>query len=399
MLRTDLLELIRHGESSRLEFKRDDITPQDCAKAMVALANAQGGHLLLGVEDDGNVSGLTRQDADEWVVEIARSKVRPPLDPGTELLRDVAGRDVLVVTVEPGYAVHARWHNQSLQYFLRVGRSSREASAEEQARLLQRRGDSRAELRPVSGIDAQGLDRRRLEWYFGRVREQPLPTDEPGWDRLLRNTELLVEGVDRPVASVAGALLFAPAVGRVLPHSRIDATAYAGMTKAYETQAAEQLSGPLTALVGESGVVDAGLVEQAVSFVQRNTQRTVEWSGPRRADRPVYPDLVLREVVVNALVHRDYSMTASDIELSVYSDRLEVISPGRLPNGVTPDAMRDGVRASRNQILKDTMRDLGYVDHRGLGVPFKIIAGMRAHNGTNPDLEERGESFLVRLRT
>lgn len=105
----------------------------------------------------------------------------------------------------------------------------------------------------------------------------------------------------------------------------------------------------------------------------------------------------MREAVVNAVVHRDYSLTATDVELTIYGDRLEVVSPGRLPNGVTPDAMRDGVRASRNQLLKDTMRDLGFVDHMGLGVPRKIIAGMRQHNGTEPDLLEMEERFLVRL--
>ncbi|MGF1647800.1 MAG: ATP-binding protein [Kineosporiaceae bacterium] len=143
--------------------------------------------------------------------------------------------------------------------------------------------------------------------------------------------------------------------------------------------------------------VDAGLVEQVLAFVRRNTGTSATLVEGRRSERPTYPDDVVRETVVNAIVHRDYSLAASDIELTVYSDRLEVVSPGRLPNGVTPEAMRDGVRASRNQLVKDTMRDLGYVEHMGLGVPRKIVAGMRAHNGTDPDLVEQGERFTVRL--
>ena len=113
-----------------------------------------------------------------------------------------------------------------------------------------------------------------------------------------------------------------------------------------------------------------------------------------------YPMEVLREAVVNALVHRDYLLSATTIELSVYADRLELISPGRLPNGINPDRMRIGCRAARNHLIKDTMRDYGYMEHMGMGIPRKIIRGMRAHNGTEPELiaDSGGEQFILRLR-
>jgi ATP-dependent DNA helicase RecG len=143
---------------------------------------------------------------------------------------------------------------------------------------------------------------------------------------------------------------------------------------------------------------EPGLVEQAMSFVRRNTGVTAELvGGTRRVERPVFPDDVIREAVVNALVHRDYMLSSSDVELVVYSDRLEIVSPGRLPNGITPERMRVGCRAARNQLLKDVMRDYGYLEHMGMGVPRKIIKGMKAHNGTEPDLIEFEESFTVRL--
>lgn len=399
VFRAELLELIRNGESSTVEFKRDDITRQDAAKAMVALANTRGGRLLLGVEDDGGVSGVTRQEIDEWIVNIGRDKIRPPLVPVIETVRDVEpGRHVAIVTIDPGYAVHARWHNGALTYYLRVGRQSREASTEELARLQQQRGDVRAELRPVPGLPARDLDRGRLVHYFGDVRGQPLPVDDEAWERLLLNTEYAVEGVGGPVASLAGAVLFAADVGRRLPFAGVDCVALAATEKDYAARERATVRAPLAPLPGDLGRVDAGLVEQVLAFVQRNTGVTADLDeGGRRTERAAYPRDVMREAVVNAVVHRDYSLTATDIELTIYSDRLELVSPGRLPNGVTTEAMRDGVRASRNQLLKDTMRDLGYVEHMGLGVPRKIIAGMRAHNGTDPDLEESEERFLVRL--
>jgi ATP-dependent DNA helicase RecG len=117
----------------------------------------------------------------------------------------------------------------------------------------------------------------------------------------------------------------------------------------------------------------------------------------RRIEKPTYPPEVLREAVVNALIHRDYLLTSTDIELAVYNDRLEIISPGRLPNGITPERMRTGCRAARNQLLKDVMRDYRYLEHMGMGVPRKIIIGMMAHNGSVPGLVEEQERFILRL--
>ena len=105
----------------------------------------------------------------------------------------------------------------------------------------------------------------------------------------------------------------------------------------------------------------------------------------------------MREAIVNALVHRDYSIAGTDIMLAIYSDRLEVVSPGRLPNTVTLDGMKEGMRYARNQMLVNIMRDYGHVDARGMGVRSKIIPGMRAHNGTEPDLIEEESRFVVRL--
>ena len=97
------------------------------------------------------------------------------------------------------------------------------------------------------------------------------------------------------------------------------------------------------------------------------------------------------------MIHRDYLLAHTDIELAIYQDRLEIISPGKLPNGITPERMRAGTRAARNQLLKDIMRDYGYLEHMGMGVPRKIVRGMLEHNQTDPDLVEENERFIVRL--
>ena len=110
--RTELLDILRNGENSAVEFKRDDITVEQLAKELVAFSNFDGGMVLLGVEDDSNVSGITRPKLEEWVMTTCRDKVRPAIIPFYEVLRDVEpGKDVAVVRVPTGFNVQSRWHN------------------------------------------------------------------------------------------------------------------------------------------------------------------------------------------------------------------------------------------------------------------------------------------------
>ncbi len=395
--RTELLEIIANGENSGVEFKRDDLRTQDLAKELVAFSNLQGGMVLLGVEDAGTITGLTRDSLEEWVMNVCRDKIRPAIVPFFEIVRGVMdGNDVAIVRVTRGYDVHALWHNNTNRYLMRVGTQSREASQEELARLFQQRGTVRAELRPVSGASLAHLDLRRLRNYFGDIRQQGVPADEDdeAWQSLLINTEVMAdEGV-----TVSGMLMFGKTPNRFLPHAGIDAVAYPGTEQDYDAQERLALRGPMVPLLSEAGdIVENGLVEQALDFVQRNTRVVVEAQGGRRIERPAYPHDALREGLVNALIHRDYLLTSTDVELAVYSDRLEIVSPGRLPNGITPDHMRLGTRAARNQLLKDVMRDYRYLEHMGMGIPRKIVRGMKEHNGTEPDLVELDERFIVRL--
>ena len=399
MTRTDLLEIIRNGENSGVEFKRDVVQNRDLAKELVAFANFEGGIVLLGVEDDGRVSGITRDDPEMFVMNTCRDKVRPGFIPFYEVVKDVEpGKDVAVVRVSCGLDVHTLWHDNKNTYFVRVGTQSREPTPEELSRLFQQRGGFRAELRPVSGATIADLDMRRLRNYFVRVRQQDVPDDgdEAAWKTLLFNTEVMVDdGV-----TVSGVLLFGRTPNRFLPQAGIDAAAFPGASKDYAARERAALRGPMTPLLNDGGeIVEAGLVEQALAFVNRNVAIAgqLEAGGARREDIPAYPAEAVREAIVNALVHRDYLLSSTDIELSIYDDRMEIVSPGRLPNGITPARMLTGCRAARNQLIKDVMRDYRYLEHSGMGVPRKIVKCMREHNGTEPVLIEDGERFTVRL--
>ena len=160
----------------------------------------------------------------------------------------------------------------------------------------------------------------------------------------------------------------------------------------------EDIRGPMVFLGSASGeLTETGLVERALDFVRRNTETTAVLDRGRRINRREYPEAVIRELVVNALVHRDYSIAGADILLEIFGDRLEVTSPGKLPNTVTPEGMRRGLRYARNQTLVNVMRDYACMEARGMGMRNTIIPGMRAHNGTAPELIAEEHRFIVRL--
>ena len=404
MNRTELAELIHNGESSGVEFKRDDVVPERLAKEMAALLNLEGGRILLGVEKDRTVSGLTRdpERAEEWVMEVARTHLRPATIPYWETVDWGEGKVVGIVLLPadaPDKPYKAKRGSVRVTQ-IRVGTTTRDATDEEEARLYQQSGRLQYGLKPVVRAEFDALDYRRLRDYFTRVLSGDAPDDGDvtQWQQLLSNLEFMTASTGRTVATIDGMLLFGTNTRRFVPQSGIRALCYPGTQADYETSADEDLKGPMVPLCGANGsIVEAGLVEQAWDFVRRNTVPTAHLDGARRIDRWDYPEPVIREAVVNALVHRDYSIAGADILLAIYADRLEIQSPGSLPNTVTPAGMKAGMRYARNQTLVNVMRDYRYVDFRGMGVKNKIIPGMLAHNGTEPDLVEQEDRFMVRL--
>ena len=422
MNQQELAEMIRNGENSGVEFKRADIRPERLAREIAALLNHEGGYVLLGVEDDGAVTGLARppKQIEERVMEVARTHVRPAATPYWETI-DWDGLRVGIVSLAadaPDKPYKAKrgsaWVTQ-----VRVGTTTRDATDEEEARLYMQAGRIPYDRRPVSGASFEDLDRRRLVNYFRDLRRQDCPPDDDrdAWTRLLVNSELMVEDRGRAMPGAAGLLLFGARPNRWLPQTGISAAAYSGAEKDYDAKARTTLRGPLVPLYPAPAsdfdrpypwmprtfsdygrTVESGVLEGALDFVRRNSEVRA-WIGDtgQRQERWDYPLETVREALVNAVAHRDYTITVTDIELSLYADRLEIVSPGRLPNTVTVEKMRTGCRAARNELTRDVLRDYRYVEASGLGVPRKIVAGMRAHNGTDPDLIEEEHRFTVRL--
>ena len=254
MNRTDLAELIHHGENSGVEFKRDDVTPARLAKEMAAMLNLEGGHILLGVEKDRSVSGLTREheQAEEWVMEVARAHLRPAAIPFWETLDWGGGKTVGIISLPtdaPDKPYKCRrgsaWVTQ-----IRVGTTSRDATDDEEARLYMQSGRLQYDRKPVPGASLNDFDMRRLLNYFRDVRRQFCPPveDREAWTRLLVNTEFMYEDRGRSMPSAGGLLLFGVRPQKYLPQAGISAAAYTGIEKDYHAKARETLRGAVVSL-------------------------------------------------------------------------------------------------------------------------------------------------------
>ena len=402
MLKTELLEIIANGENSRVEFKSDDVRAEQLAKEIVALVNFQGGHILLGVEDNGAISGLQRPDMEEWVMNVFANKVHPLVLPSYEEVSMGETGRVAVLTFPQGNSKpYVRKHNGAEEIFIRIGSTSRLATREQQMRLYEIGGMLHTEALPVSRTSSSDLDRVRIENYLKDIiRDPALPDSPQTWEDRLANLGFLVE--PGGLCSVAGMVLFGKQPRRHLRQAGLRVFAFSGKTKEYQARLDLIMDAPLTARFdvqdGGRHVIDDGLTEkflQAIDpFITEEPNRIT--SGLRRDKSRLYPIEAIREIVINALVHRDWTRSV-DIEVGLYEDRLEVISPGGLHNSMTVEKMIAGRRYARNNILMEIMRDYEYVDHRGMGIRSKVLPLLKAHKHPEPAFEANEDHLKTTL--
>jgi ATP-dependent DNA helicase RecG len=409
MLKNELLQLIANAENSGVEFKRDDLRPEQLAREIVALANLRGGSVLLGVEDDGSISGIQRPDLELWVMDTVFGRfVHPLILPFYEEVAFDDGKRVAVITLTEGTAKpYVVRHNDREEIYVRVGSTSRRATREQQARLFESGGLLHSEVLPVSGSGLADLDLARLADYLSYITGDPtVPQAEatPEWEQRLTGLGFMVMRPDGPsVCTIAGLVLFGHSPRRTLRHAGVRWMSFIGLDKEYQAQDDSVLDGPLIALwQGGSRearqFVEGGLLERLVDrmrpFIAEPAGELQD--GVRLDAAARYSTEAVREAVLNALVHRDWTH-ATEVEVVNYADRLEVTSPGALQNSMTVEKMLAGQRSARNPIIVEVMRDYGYVEHRGMGVRRKIVPLTREYAGRDASFEATDDFLRVTL--
>jgi ATP-dependent DNA helicase RecG len=400
-----LRQLIANGANSAIEFKRDDLRPDQLAREFVAFANFKGGSVLIGVEDDGAVSGVRRDDLETWLMDVVFGRhIHPMIVPFFQVVVGEDGTRVAVVSVSEGtskpYVVRA---NDREEAFIRLGSTSRRATREQLARSFESGGMLHAELLPVSGSALEDLDLARLEDYLVRViGDSATPTAEAEWHSRLLGLGFLTERSDQaPICTIAGLVLFGYRPRLKLRTAGVRWMSFAGTDLSYDAQDDKVIDGPLVGLWKSSHSeppLDFGLVERTIDrmqpFVRDRSEMLID--GVRRTDQQRYAPGALREAVLNALIHRDWTR-AGDVEVVGFSDRLEITSPGALQNSMTIEKMLAGQRTARNPVIMAVMRDYAYVEQRGMGVRRRIVPLTRQWSGRDAVFEATDDYFRVTL--
>ena len=272
-------------------------------------------------------------------------------------------------------------------------------SREQMARLFESGGLVSVEKMPVHGSDAEELDDRRLREYFERILGDDDADDaDDDWRRKLLYRDLLVDtGRGDVRCSYAAYALFGSEPRRRLPQAGLRLMVFPGPDMDYDASLDEVLDLPFVGL-GERAkgrFIEQSLPERTLSYLQPHISRE-RLSGMTRSRFWDYPVEVIRELLVNAFAHRDWTRH-NDTRVVVYRDRMEVTSPGALPNGMTIDKIKAGQQSPRNTHIVRILRDYGLMDDRGMGVRRKVIPLMRERNGTEPGFEATGDFFNVTL--
>lgn len=392
-------EICRHlrlGEDSRWEFKEIEFrgnTPirprrSELADELGAFANASGGVMLCGIADDGTIQGMSQEQVlalDHLLLEVSTKAIEPPLRIDVHH-RELDGQAFVLAKVPRGKAMH----QHSGRAFVRVGATNCLLTGDERLQRAWRHAQSRSRR-----FDQQVVPETGFETLSERLWE-PLLSVEGAADprRGLTNFRLLAQdeaGVDR--ATVAGILLCTPSPQDWFSQATITATQYRGLDRSSGQLDAQEITGPLPVQIAD-----------AVQFVVRN-MRVAARKTPEREDVPQYSKAAVFEAVVNAVAHRDYSVSSRRIRLSMFKDRLEIDSPGRLPNGMTIDGM-EASQATRNEVIASVFGRIpvGKVagsDHRrflmerrGDGVSI-IRKETQEATGTPPQYELVDDASLV----
>ncbi len=345
---TELIKKIHLGEDTTIEFKRELPHRNSLADEIAAFANSRGGVILIGVDDEGEIVGVGRQElnkAEKTVVEVCQDSIDPIVLIFTEKLR-INDKNLLKIEVSRSLFVH----KTSNGYFIRQGSSKREMPTEQLARLFQTRSQARIIAFDEQFVPNTDKDTLNKDLYQRFITDGA--TEDEIEDLLLKR-RLLVKDGEQNRASVAGVLMCHENPDDYFYNSFIQAVFYLSKEKDANHQLdAQDFKGPL----------DQQII-QAMKFVKRyNAVAARKDIG--RIDYPEYSMRAVFEAIVNAVVHRDYSKTGSKIRLFMFSDRLELYSPGALANTVTVDNLRYS-QATRNELLARLLSEITLDDDMG----------------------------------
>ncbi len=382
----NLQALLARGMGPELHWFPEDVPIARLAGVMVGMSNSQGGTVLIGVAPrSSQIQGISDPETVLDRIFQAALLVDPPLVLPVPVVRDIDHSRLIVITIPPGlpnvYSLEGR-------YLGREGTQTNPLPPRRLRQLLVERGVVQFEAQPVPDGTLADIDLQSAVDYLERTG---LARDEPVEEILLRrgclrreNTPGRRAGSKSPLQpTYAGLLLFGYHPQQWLPNATILAARFSGVAFA-DRYIKLDISGTLP-----------DQLRQAETFVRDNLRTVVRLNGLEHQETLEYPFEAVRELLVNAVAHRDYNQQGDTIHLNIFSDRIEVQSPGGLPGPVTLKNLLEA-RFSRNAVIVQVLSDLGFVERLGYGLD-RVVTVMRQNGLRPPRFEELAGSFRVTL--
>ncbi|MBZ0285903.1 MAG: putative DNA binding domain-containing protein [Anaerolineae bacterium] len=375
----DIRQLIKSGRGLQADWFGDQTASNILAATMAAMANTQGGTLILGIiGQNATIIGVRNAAEGVDLLLQAALSIDPPLIVPLPQVTRINGKAVVLIHIPPGmphvYALDGR-------YLQRQGTENITLKSRDLRRLIIERGEISFEAEIPHGANLHDLDLDKARAYVGNLGG----IGESTVEQVLVKRGCLVEyeGVLRPTN--AGILLFGKDSQRFIRGADITAARFGGETMS-DTFTRQDIGGTLP-----------DQIRRAETFLVDHLRKDIHiGQSMARAESFEYPLEAVRELVVNAVAHRDYQITGDGIRLFIFSNRLEITSPGGLPGPVTIDNIKDQ-RFSRNPAIVQVLSDMGFIERLGYGVD-RVIDLMRQQKLHAPEFEEKAGGFRVVLR-
>jgi ATP-dependent DNA helicase RecG len=351
MDKNKLIEIIESGENSYVQFKADFKSPNQLAAEIVAFANSNGGTILVGVNDDGGITGLNAMDIrrlNQLISNTASQLVHPPVNPITEQFR-FDDEMVMVINIPAGIS-KPYMDNQGL-IWVKSGSDKRKVTArEELQRMFQSEGLVYADEVPVPNSSIKELDEFLFRTYYEARYEETIEESTLPVESLLENLNLY----HQTQLNLTGLLLFGKNPQMRKPIFIVKAVVWPGNDIDIEHYLESQdITGNLK-----------NIFEQSLAFITRNLRRLQQGQSVNSLGKLEIPKMVIEEMLVNALMHRNYFISAP-VRIFIFDNRIEIISPGHLTNNLTINNIKNGISNIRNPIL--VSHAIHLLPYRGLG--------------------------------
>jgi len=376
-------EILKQPEDKSLEFKKEiPKNRQNLLKTVVAFANGSGGHIYVGVNDDRTVTGIKEEpfDLEEKLSSIIYDSISPipNLFFQTTAFED---KVIFIIRILPG--ANKPYYLKKLGpedgIFVRIGSTNRKADSQVSAELRRQARNISLDQEIDPSFDCDILDRRLLEKF---IELRGLKT-KPTLDYFIKiRAAQRYDHTCHP--TIGGVLLFCSTLPDEYSYARFRVSRFKAGNRAD--------------LINSTTINDGLLAmpEKIMDFVQLYMERKIEISALRRKEDYDIPLPAIREGILNAICHRDYSITGADNNLDIFSDRIEITSPGTLPLGITLKDLGEGISEVRNRLIVRIFREAGYVEQLGTGI-MRIKEACRINALPEPKFEETGNFFKATI--